>query len=183
MRWFPLMFFATLGFAALGGGAHAQVKVIGGGLAGACALQALNGDRSAEAVKTCTSALNFEPLSRETTARTMVNRGVLYIRRRQFMEAERDFSDAQSLTPELPEIYVDRGVSLIRQNRWSEAVAQLDHGIDLSPYEPEKAYFDRALAREALGDLSGAYADFSKAAELKPDWPQPKNELKRYVVR
>ncbi len=183
MRRVPMVFLAALGLAALSCGAHAQVKVIGGGLAGDCSLQALNGDHSAETVKTCTDALNFETLTRETAARTLVNRGVIYMRRRQFMEAERDFSRAQGLTPDLPEIYVDRGVALIRQNRWSEAVAELTRGIQLSPYEPEKAYFDRGLARDALADYSGAYADFSRASELKPDWPQPKNELKRYVVR
>ena len=35
---------------------------------------------------------------------------------------------------------------------------------------------------EALDDLQGAYMDFRKASELKPDWEMPKKEMSRFVV-
>ena len=70
----------------------------------------------------------------------------------------------------------------MKQRRWQEAIAQFDHGITLNPEELEKAYFNRALAREQVDDLSGAYADLKMAATLKPDWQAPKAEMERYTV-
>jgi hypothetical protein len=41
----------------------------------------------------------------------------------------------------------------------------------------------RAIAHENLGDLTAAYRDYSKAAELDPDWDAPKKELTRFTVK
>jgi len=47
----------------------------------------------------------------------------------------------------------------------------------------EKAYFNRALAREAAGDVKGAYLDYVKALQLKPEWAPAVKELARFEVR
>ena len=72
--------------------------------------------------------------------------------------------------------------ALIGLQRFSEAVSDSDRGIALNPKEPEKAYFNRATARELLGDLEGAYHDYARAAELAPDWADPKTEFLRFKV-
>ena len=41
----------------------------------------------------------------------------------------------------------------------------------------------RPIAHENLGDLTAAYRDYSKAAELDPDWDAPKKELTRFTVK
>ncbi len=75
------------------------------------------------------------------------------------------------------------GAALIGQGRFAEGVAEIDKGLALNPTEPEKAYFNRAVAEERLGDLKSAYNDYRKAQELKPDWPLPQTELARFRVR
>ncbi len=42
--------------------------------------------------------------------------------------------------------------------------------------------FDRALARERLGDVTGAYYDLQKAAQLNPSWDAPAKELAYFQV-
>jgi tetratricopeptide (TPR) repeat protein len=173
------------GLTALGaaGSLCAQVTVLGGPLAVGCSQFAIAGYATPEAIEICTRALDNDILSSQDAAKTLVNRGVLQMRRGQLVAAERDFAAAESGMPQLAEIYINRGVSLIRQGKWRQALVQLDKGIALQPWEPHKAYFDRALVREALGDTAGARADFEKAAELKPDWLKPVTELRRYAAR
>jgi hypothetical protein len=51
-------------------------------------------------------------------------------------------------------------------SRYGEGLNQIDQGLALGVKDPEKAYFNRAVANENLGDVTAAYRDFSKAAEL-----------------
>ena len=62
-------------------------------------------------------------------------------------------------------------------------VEQIDKGLALGVKDPERAWFNRGLANEGLGDLNAAYRDYSRAAALKPDWPAPKTELARFTVK
>jgi Flp pilus assembly protein TadD len=162
--------------------AQTQMKVFGAGLATTCSQLALEGDYTMSTVQTCTRALDVDTLDRESTAKTFMNRGVVLLRRNSLSSANKDFDRAQSLMPELAEIYVNRAVVLIKQGAWTDAVSQLDRAIELMPMEPEIAYYNRALAREQLDDLVGAYRDFQTAIRLNPDWDRPRTELQRYTV-
>ena len=77
---------------------------------------------------------------------------------------------------------MNRAAALIGLARPEEAVAAADKGLALNPSEPEKAYFNRATARELTGDVEGAYRDYMKAVDLAPNWEAPKVELKRFKV-
>ena len=59
---------------------------------------------------------------------------------------------------------------------------RLDLLVLLGPEEPEKAYYNRGLANEGLDDVKAAYFDYLRALELKPDWPIPQRELRRFSV-
>jgi hypothetical protein len=41
----------------------------------------------------------------------------------------------------------------------------------------------RAVANEESGNVTAAYADYSRAAQLEPGWALPREELKRYTVK
>ncbi len=58
----------------------------------------------------------------------------------------------------------------------------ISQGLDLNPARPEVAYYTRAIANEALGRTRAAYDDYRQAAALKPEWSEPKNQLKRFSV-
>lgn len=173
-----------VGLAALlaAGGARASVTVIGGGQAEACSKAAIAGKSDVRSEITCTNALETEMLSPRDRAGTLVNRGVLKLRRTNFEAAIKDFNAALSLQPTLGEAYVNRGAAAIGEHRYAESLPDLNRAISLGVEQPAKAYFNRALAYEGLDDVKSAYFDYQKAVELSPDWDAPKTELQRFHV-
>jgi tetratricopeptide (TPR) repeat protein len=167
---------------AAAGGAKAAVTVIGGGLAEACSKAALSGlaDQKFEAI--CTQSLESEFMGPRDRAGTYVNRGVLKLRRGAYEAAAKDFDVAVNIKPDLGEIYVNRGAAEIGMRRYSQGLSDINKALALGVEEPEKAYYNRALAEEGLDDLKAAYFDYQKALELKPDWAPPKVQLSRFTV-
>jgi tetratricopeptide (TPR) repeat protein len=174
------------GLSLLAGSALANTTVIGNGFAASCSLSAkqvsANHPPHSEAMHECNLAIENEILTQHDLAATYVNRGVLYLAMHDYSNAKRDFDQAASTEPSLPEAYVNRGAALIGMGREREGITDINRGISLNATELEKAYFNRALAEERLDDLKAAYADYQKAVELKPDWAAAKAELARFKV-
>jgi tetratricopeptide (TPR) repeat protein len=162
--------------------ASASTTVIGNGYASECSRQAIDGRYDRATLELCSQALS-ELLPRDDAAKTYVNRGVVYLRRKEYENAERDLVAAERLANTLPEVFVNQGAVRIAQRRFEEALVLIDRGIALKPAELEKAYYNRALAHEGLDDVKGAYLDYKRALDLKPDWQQPKTELLRFTVQ
>ncbi|KQY30173.1 hypothetical protein ASD21_13805 [Caulobacter sp. Root1455] len=165
------------------GTAGASTLVIGGGAAKDCADAAINGRKDGASVTTCTVALETETLNFRDRARTYVNRGVLQMRQQDYDGAVADFDAASRIDPNLGEAFVNRGAAYVGTSRYGEGLSQIDQGLALGVKDPEKAYYNRAVANEGLGDVTAAYRDFSKAAELAPTWDAPKTELTRFTVK
>ncbi len=164
--------------------AGAAVSVFGGGEAAReCYLAAKHGRRDEAGLASCTTALDTHALSGKDYAGTLINRGVLYLLRGAYAEAERDLTAAISAEPTIGDGWVNRGAARIAAHRFQEGIADLDKGLELGSQEPEKAYYNRGLARERLDDVKGAYLDYWKAAELAPTWDAPKAELARFKVQ
>ncbi|MFZ0267512.1 tetratricopeptide repeat protein [Caulobacter sp.] len=163
--------------------AGASTMVIGGGAAKECADAAIDGRSDNASVNKCTLALETEILGFRDQARTYVNRGVMQMRQRNFGGAVSDFNAASKIDPNLGEAYVNRGAAYLGSNRYGEGLAEIDQGLALGVKDPQKAYFNRGIAHENLGDVTAAYRDYTKAAELDPDWEAPKNELTRFTVK
>ena len=173
------------GFAALvASAASAQVTVFSGNSSEAtsCSLAARHGNATPQTIQTCSYAINSEPLSGRDLAGTHVNRGVLYMRTLQWGPALDDLNTALSIDPRMGEALVNRGALLIAQKRFAEGIAEIDRGLALHPEEPERAYYNRALAKERLDDVKGAYYDYLRATEIAPAWTPPQEELKRFSV-
>ena len=136
------------------------------------------------AVETCTEALQIEALSDHDLAATHVNRGVVRMGMVDMVtDAREDFDEAAKIQPDLGESYVNRGILLSQQKQYAAGLADLNKGLELPLKEPWKAYYNRGVAEESLGDLTAAYKDYMKASELKPDWLAPKVELARFQVK
>jgi tetratricopeptide (TPR) repeat protein len=180
ISWAAGLVAATL---ACAGTAGANTLVIGGAAAKDCSIAAIDGRSDRASLTTCTLALETEPLSFRDRARTYVNRGVLQMRRRDFAGAVSDFDAASKIDPNLGEAFVNRGAAYVGTQRYGEALIQIDQGLDLGVKDPEKAFFNRGIAHENLGDVTAAYRDYSKASELDPSWDAPKNELMRFTVK
>jgi len=173
----------AVGVLACAASADASTLVIGGGAAKECATAAIDGRSDEASVTKCTLALETEIISFRDRARTFVNRGVLQMRQRDYEDAVSDFDAASKIDPSLGEAYVNRGAAYVWSKRYGEGLAQIDQGLALGVKDPEKAYFNRAIAHEKLGDVKAAYLDYTKAAELDPDWDAPKTELTRFTVK
>ena len=183
---FKTTLWASAAFAtamACAGTAGASTLIIGGGAAKDCSNAAIDGRKDTASVTTCTLALDTETLSFRDRARTYVNRGVLQLRQRNYDGAVSDFDAASKIDPNLGEAFVNRGAVFVGTSRYGEGLSQIDQGLALGVKDPEKAYYNRAIANENLGDVTAAYRDFSKAAELAPNWDAPKTELARFTVK
>ena len=174
---------AAMAALVIGAEARASVSVIGGGLAEACSKAAQSGKVDARYEAPCNDALDKEMLSSRDRAGTLVNRGILKMRRMRWDDATRDFDAALKLYPNLGEAWVNRGAVRIGQHRYADSLPDLDKGLALGVEEPAKVYFNRALANEGLDDTKAAYFDYQKALELNPTWDAPRNELVRFHVQ
>jgi tetratricopeptide (TPR) repeat protein len=130
----------------------------------------------------CDQAIEVQALAAHDLAATHVNRGILALIRHRYDAARVDFDEAIALAPNLGGAYSNRGAVLIAKGEPAAGVAAIDIGLSLGTPSPERAYFNRGLGREALGDVKGAYLDYLEAQHLKPDWPEPTQELARFKV-
>ena len=168
--------------AAFPGAAHAASTVFGVGMAQVCFEAAKAGRADPAALRACDAAVAGDDLDSHDRAATVVNRGVVHLRRREAGPALADFDLAISWIPSLGEAHVNRGAALILGGDYTGAIAAIDRGLALGSDDPEDAYFNRAIANEKLDHIPAAYADYRKALELKPDWGLPQAELARFTV-
>ncbi|MGH7024351.1 MAG: tetratricopeptide repeat protein [Caulobacteraceae bacterium] len=164
------------------GATNAAVTVFGSDSATQCSQAAIAGKSDLASEQYCTRALQEDTLDTEDRAGTFVNRGVMKLRRKEFEASHADFNAALALAPNMAEAWVNRGAMWDGEGQYQAALDDLTRSIQLGVKEPEKAYFDRALAYEGLDNEKAAYFDYEKALELKPDWQLPQHELLRFHV-
>jgi tetratricopeptide (TPR) repeat protein len=167
----------------LAGSAQAGILVLGSSDAAVCSNAAISARGGSDGMRACDQALKVDALSPRDRAATYVNRGILRMRGRGIDRAVEDFNSALRLNPNLGEALVNRGAARIGQRRYREALKDLEQGTAMGSAEPEKAWYNRGLAEEGLGDVRAAYRSYMRAAELRPDWEPPKRELARFTVR
>ena len=161
---------------------HAALIVLGGASSKSCYESATLERDGADDIATCTMALREENLDRRDRAATLINRGIIHMNRSDAASALADFDAALRLEPDMAEGYTNRAAALLEQQNYSGALEAITRGIELSPREPEKAYYISGVAHEELGDIVAAYRDYRRAAELAPDWQVAQRELARFRV-
>jgi len=161
---------------------QAAVTVFGDDHAQACYQAAKNGLNRETDLDECNLAINFGLLQGKDLAGTYVNRGAVYMNMQSWREADADFHRALEMMPNFGEALVNLGAAQIGEHHNREGVDTITHGLALGSMEPEKAYFNRAIGYENLGDDTAAYYDYLKASELAPRWVAPREELVRFTV-
>ena len=163
--------------------ASAQVTITLGGSAKACFEAAKEMKKDLDSERLCSMAIDYQMLNQRDLAGTYANRGAIKFNRGDFDAAQQDFELAIRTEPGLSESHINRGAALQRMGLYSEAVDEINQGLALNPEDPARAYFNRGVVRQNQRDLTGAYQDFRKAAELAPNWEEPKLMADQFVVQ
>lgn len=166
----------------IGSKANASAIVLGDTKAADCSKAAINSRFTPLSEKLCDEALLDANIDNLDIAPTYVNRGIIRLRLGKIAGAIGDFELAISLSPKLGEAYANRGAAAILQSRFDDGINDINQGIALGLDDPAKAYFNRAIAYEALENIKSAYFDYKRASELKPNWSEPKTQLLRFSV-
>jgi tetratricopeptide (TPR) repeat protein len=164
--------------------AHAQVMVIGGGMARDC-YRAVEFSKTApsRAMQMCNEALDRESLKVRDRAATYVNRGILYMRAGNFERALSDYREGLALRPEMLEAKVNIGAALYGLRRYDEAMEALNEGLKTDSIEARAVgLYNRALIWEHRGDVKAAYFDYKEALQLNPTFVQAAKQLERFTV-
>jgi Tfp pilus assembly protein PilF len=140
-------------------------------------------DHDTNAIYHCNLALDQEGLDPANMAATLVNRGVLYMRNRNYSMAERDFNKALRTDDSNPEAYLNMAISHLQQNENDTTVLpMIEKAIALNTKKQALAYYSRGVLHERNGNIRQAYYDYKRAHELAPNWNEPTRDLERYKV-
>jgi len=163
--------------------ASAGTISIGNSYARDCYEAAHTRDHDTNAMYHCNLALDQEGLDAQNRAATLVNRGVLYMRNRNYSSADRDFNRAVAANDKNPEAYLNLAISRLQRNENDTSVMPwIEKALALNTEEQALAYYSRGVLNERNGDIRQAYYDYKHAHELAPDWDEPTRDLARYKV-
>ena len=113
----------------------------------------------------------------------LANRAYLRLGMADYSGAVADADASLSIAPDLAAAQLNRGAGLIGLGRYQEALPSLEKAVALSSGNKlELAYYNRAIARENLGDIKGAYLDYKKASEIDPKFTPAQEQLARFTV-
>lgn len=163
--------------------ASAQLVVIGKGDAARCYTYAKQGNQgSYSAIETCETALG-ENLMPKDHAATLVNQGILYMRKGEHSRAIENYTSALDILPNLTEAHVNMGAALIYLERFDEALVSINLSLeDEDSSTRAAALVNRAILYDHREDYTLAYRDLKAAELLAPDWDMIDNFLARYTV-
>ncbi|MBL1430576.1 tetratricopeptide repeat protein [Oceanicaulis sp. AH-315-P02] len=163
--------------------ASAGSLIMGESLGASCYQEAKQGRSGRDAIAICDLAINDTIMRKPDQAATYVNRGIVRSSSGDLNGAISDYNKALQINPQMAEAFANRGTVFIRQANYTKALAELDRALSLQLEQPAVVYYNRAIVHERLGDITGAYKDYLKATELKPNWQQPRTELIRFSVQ
>lgn len=169
--------------------ASAATIVLHGGSGRDCYLETLQDDASAErnqqSLRICNQAVADASADSGDTydfAASLINRADIKLRTEDYAGVLTDADRAIALESRLGAAHLNRGAGLVGLKRYQEALPSLDRAISLGANKLEVAYFDRALAKESMGDIRGAYHDYLTATQINPKFEPAAQQLSRFKV-
>lgn len=134
--------------------------------------------QSMRGIRACSRLLKDAGAASDLRSDIHVRRGLLYLNSEHLMKAGQDFEAASHYNAANEFAYLGQGFVAIFEKDYKKA-ASLFNDCRTHAETAPLAIYGRAMAKELMGDISGAKHDYQKAAELKPDWVAPLEELDR----
>lgn len=109
-------------------------------------------------------------------------RGLVYIRTKQYREAIQDFDAAMRLVPNSPPLYYNRGLANFALKDYDKALEDLAQAIKLKP-DYMDAFNTRGLVYVEKQDYNAAVADYDQAIKLDDKLPETYYNLGTLYIR
>ena len=146
-------------------------------------LAEVSADNHQRGLASCDRAIEEVSDDRHLHAALLVNRADIRLMVQDYARTVADATASIEIEGQSPVAYLNLGAGLVGLRRYREALTALEEAIELGIADRSYlAYYNRAIAREQLGDTSGAYYDYKKVLELNPDFAPAKDQLSRFRV-
>ncbi|HRF10020.1 MAG TPA: tetratricopeptide repeat protein [Xanthobacteraceae bacterium] len=119
-------------------------------------------------IRVCTQALDRGGLDVRTRSITLSNRGLGYLRSKDFDKSIIDFSEALLIDPKNAFSFNFRGEAWREKGNFDRALADFEDALGVDP-DFTAAFYNRGLTYERQGNPTGARAEYQKAIALKGD--------------
>ena len=117
-------------------------------------------------IRVCTRVLEKGGIQGETLSTTLSNRGLGYLRSKQYDKAIIDFSEAILINPKNPFAFDNRGDAWREKGNYERALADYDEALAIEPTFTS-ALLNRGITYERQGDKAKARQDYETALEQK----------------
>ncbi len=119
-------------------------------------------------IRICTQALEKGTTSTEDRSIMLSNRGLGYLRNREFDKSIIDFSDALLINPKNAYSFNFRGDAWLQKRNFDRAFADFDEALRINAAFTG-AIYNRGLTFEQQGNTTAARAEYQKAIATKGD--------------
>jgi tetratricopeptide (TPR) repeat protein len=102
-------------------------------------------------------------------AKALFHRGCVYQLDNKMNEAIADYRQALKFQPYFPEAINNLGAALLNYHKFEEALELYSKALSMNSPVPEAFLNNRALVLQQIGRIEEAFADYTKALEIKPD--------------
>ncbi|RKQ71992.1 tetratricopeptide repeat protein [Litorimonas taeanensis] len=131
-----------------------------------------------KSIRACTQAYKASVPNYNVRSDILTRRGWLQLSAGKYEQAARDFKWASKLNDVNEFAYLGDGFAALMQKDYDSAIAYFNDCKTHNDAAP-LAYYGLGMTKELAGDSSGALEAYQKAANLRPEWQAPLEELSR----
>ena len=137
-----------------------------------------NHEKMKDGVRNCTLALRKDPKAKKARAQIYLNRGVLNKNLQQPRQAMRDFYNSRRVGGETPALSINIGNVHYINGDFERAIEQYNKALDKNYPEVHKAFLNRGLAHEQMGQRQDAIQAYVAALEIDSSLHMANERLK-----
>jgi tetratricopeptide (TPR) repeat protein len=121
-----------------------------------------------EIIRVCTAALEKGGIQGETLSITLSNRGLGYLRNKEYDKSIIDFSEALLINPKNPYAFNSRGEAWREKGNTDRALADFAEALNVDP-SFTAAYYNRGVTFERQNNAAAARTEYQKALDQTGD--------------